>query len=250
MPRRPFPWLVPLAAVLALSGCSLLAKAPMDVLRYDSGRGTPETNLLVFIRGLGGSSRSFAEEGLVADIQTRGLPYDMAAPNAHLAYYSGRTLITRLKADVIDPARAAGYRNIYLVGVSMGGLGALLYTRDHPADIAGIFLIAPFLGYDEIIGEIRAAGGVVAWQSGPYDPDDQWERMVWHWLQTTYAGGPGSGPPLYLGYGDGDDYADGQRLLAAILPDARVYRADGGHTYATFKEVWRRFLEDGFFQAP
>jgi pimeloyl-ACP methyl ester carboxylesterase len=250
MPQRRIPWLAPLAALLALAACALARPTPLEVLRYASGRGQPEANLLVFLRGIGGDHASFAEEGLVADIQSRGLPYDMAAPNAHVGYYADGTLTIRLKTDVIDPARAAGYRRIYLVGVSMGGTGALLYARDYPEGIAGIFLIAPVLGSAEITDEIRAAGGLAAWQPGFYDPAEEGERRLWHWLQTAYAGGSGSGPPLYLGYGEEDHYGDGQRLLDAILPAARVYRTDGGHTVPAFKDLWRRFLEDGFFPAP
>jgi hypothetical protein len=48
------------------------------------------------MRGIGGSHRSFEAEGLVDDVRTMGLPFDMAAPNAHLGYYSGRTLLVRL----------------------------------------------------------------------------------------------------------------------------------------------------------
>jgi pimeloyl-ACP methyl ester carboxylesterase len=250
MPRRPVLFLTALVMLSVANGCAFFAKAPIEVLRYESGRGRPEENLLVFVRGLGGSHRSFAEEGLVADVQARGLPFDMAAPNAHFAYYAARNLLVRLKADVIDPARAAGYRRIYLVGVSMGGLGSLLYAEEHPDDIAGIFLIAPFLGYERIIAEIQAAGGAAGWQPGPYDPDEDWERMIWHWLQASYAGGSASGTPLFLAYGEADDYVEGQRLLADILPRDHVYRVDGGHDYATFRRLWDRFLEAGFFPAP
>jgi len=48
----------------------------------------------------------------------------------------------------------------------MGGLGALMYLRAHPEDIAGVCLISPFLGYPGIISEISAAGGLTAWIPG------------------------------------------------------------------------------------
>ena len=40
-----------------VAGCSWFAKAPMDVLTYDVDAGTPQKNLFVFMRGIGGSHR-------------------------------------------------------------------------------------------------------------------------------------------------------------------------------------------------
>jgi pimeloyl-ACP methyl ester carboxylesterase len=224
------------------AGCSLFAKAPMDVLTYQADETPPNRNLIVFLRGIGGSHRSFESEGLVADIRERGLPYDMVAPNAHLGYYSGRTLIERLREDVILPARAQGYEQIWLVGFSMGGLGSLLYIREQPQDIQGVCLIAPFLGYKKILREIEAAGGVRDWTPGEYDPVDDWERMLWHWVQGEVRSG-GFDPPVYLFFGDQDSYVEGQQLLATVLPPERVGTLEGQHDIATFKNLWRQFLE-------
>jgi hypothetical protein len=228
-----------------LTGCSWFAKAPMDVLYYSVDEGTPQSNLFIFMRGIGGSHTSFEEEGLVDDVRTMDLPFDMAAPNAHFAYYSERTLIVRLKADVIDPARRQGKDNIWLVGFSMGGLGSLLYLREQPQDIEGICLIAPFLGDDDIIEEIQAAGGVRSWSPGVYDPDEDWERMLWHWIKDNVAGD--DPVPIFLGYGTEDDHAPANALLAELLPEERVVRIDGDHDYPTFKALWDRFLDSGIY---
>jgi len=227
--------------VVFLPGCALTARAPMDVLTYECPGGkAADRPLLVFMRGMGGSHYSFEEEGFVADIRARGLLFDMAAPNAHFGYYGDRNLIVRLKEDVIDPARAKGCRKVWLVGVSMGGLGALLYLMERPQDIAGVFLIAPFLGTPAIFEEIKAAGGVRQWDPGSYKAEDDWERMLWHWLKTTIADHPEK--LVYLGYGADDPYQNGQQLLAALLPPDRVYAIDGGHDYRTFKALWKNFL--------
>jgi len=228
-----------------ITGCSWFAKAPMDVLTYDVDAGTPQKNLFVFMRGIGGSHRSFEEEGLVDDVRAMELPFDMAAPNAHLGYYTGRTLLVRLKADVIDPARREGKDNIWLVGFSMGGLGSLLYLREHPEDIEGVCLIAPFLGDEEIIEEIQAAGGVRSWSPGVYDADDDYQRMLWHWIKDNVAGN--DPVPIFLGCGTEDEFAPACALLAALLPEDRVINIPGGHDYATFKALWDRFLESGIY---
>jgi predicted esterase len=232
-------------AALAPGGCSWFAKAPMDVLTYPAAETAPQPNLFVFMRGIGGSHRAFEEEGLVDDVRAMRLPFDMVAPNAHFGYYAGRTLLERLKADVIDPARAQGKNNIWLVGFSMGGLGSLLYLREHPQDVQGLCLVAPFLGDDPIIEEIRAAGGVRSWSPGAYDPDEDYQRMLWHWIKENVRGD--APVPIYLGCGTEDGHAAANALLAELLPEDHVVQIPGGHDYPTFKALWDRFLESRIY---
>jgi len=227
-------------------GCSLFNKAPMDLLTYKQPDGG-HRQLIVFMRGLGGTHRSFEHEGLVSDVRERRLPYDMIAPNAHFGYYWDRSLVQRMKADVIGPAHEAGYEKIWLIGFSMGGLGALMYTIEHPEDVQGICLVAPFLGYKGLYREIEAAGGVRQWEPGAYDPDEDWQRMLWHWLKDNV--GAHSARPVYLGYGRADPYVKGQELLARILPDDHVFTVPGGHDYESFKTLWRMFLDSGALTA-
>jgi pimeloyl-ACP methyl ester carboxylesterase len=213
----------------------------MQVLTYPhSDPGSSHQRLFVFLRGIGGDHQCFEEEGLVEDVWHRGLPYDMAAPNAHVGYYMDRSLIVRLKADVIDPARARGVEKIWLVGVSMGGLGAMLYLYDHPEDIAGVYLIAPFLGPPYLLEEIEASGGLRAWRPGIDDAKEDWQRTLWHWIQQTIADRPDK--MVYLGYGLDDPYRTASQLLAQVLPPERVYVIDGGHDSATFRTLWQKFL--------
>jgi pimeloyl-ACP methyl ester carboxylesterase len=226
-----------------LSGCAIIAPAPMSVLTYEyPKKDLANQQLIVFIRGVGGSHRSFEEEGFVADVWARGLPFDAASPNAHFGYYGDRNLVVRLKEDVIDPARARGCKKIWLVGVSMGGLGAMLYLMERPEDIAGVYLISPFLGSEFFLEEMQTAGGVRQWNPGNYRVEDDWQRMLWHWMKTTVADNPDK--MVYLGYGTDDFYRSGPELLAPLLPADRVYAIDGGHDYQTFKSLWRIFLED------
>ncbi len=77
-------------------------------------------------------------------------------------------MVERLKADIINPAKAKGYEKFWLVGTSMGGLGALIHSRFYPEDAEGVFVISPFLGYDKIIGEIGSQGGLRQWEPGEY----------------------------------------------------------------------------------
>ena len=224
---------------LSQSGCS--TNAPLKSLYYNAGDFAPPKKMIVFLRGRGGSHEDFATEGFVDAVKNRNLPYDMVAPNAHFGYYIGETLVARLKADIIEPAKVQGYEKIWLVGASMGGLGALMYSRYYPEDVEGVYIIAPFLGYDSIINEISAAGGVRRWEPGEYNPDDDWQRMLWDWLKKHTNNK--NKPAIYLGYGTEDSYVKAQRLVKDLLPEDHVFTTSGGHTPKTMKKLWDIFLE-------
>ncbi len=226
--------------ILTISGCS--TNAPLKSLYYDIEESISQRNLIVFLRGRGGSHEDFAEEGFVDAIKDSKQPYDMIAPNAHFGYYFGETLVERLKADIINPAKAKGYENIWLVGASMGGLGALMYSRFYPGAVQGVFVISPFLGYDKIISEIESQGGVRQWEPGEYNPDNDWQRMIWHWLKK-YSENQRQKPAIYLGYGTEDSYVEAQRILGDILPYNHVITTSGGHTPETMKKLWDIFLQ-------
>lgn len=222
-------------------GCTYLAKTPMDVLYYNSESLGHSKGLIVFLRGIGGSHRSFHRDGFVEAVQKKGFKYDMVAPNSHFGYYSERTLLTRLREDVILPSQQQGYDSIWLVGVSMGGLGSLLYLREHPEDIKGVYLIAPFLGDEKIVSDLQEAGGVQPWSPGVYNPEEDWQKMLWDWIGSEVASG--QTPPIYLGSGLDDTYLDGQRLLSDVLPATNTIWVPGGHNHGTFKILWDAFLE-------
>lgn len=222
--------------------CGCFGNAPLKALNYAAVSNATQKNLIVFLRGLGGDHRDFVRESFVDAVKQRHLPFDMTAPNAHFGYYFSQTLTTRLAADIIDPATVAGYEKIWLVGVSMGGLGSLMYAKEHPEDIDGIYLISPFLGYEEIIHEITTAGGIDLWQPGEYDPKDDWQRMFWHWLKLC-AAGERPMPNIYLGLGAQDDFNPAHQLLSTLLPADHIFIIDGGHDIKTMKQLWVIFLD-------
>lgn len=243
---KPFPVLRKLLTVTCFAflagGCVAAPKAPLDTLVYPARTGGREENLLVLLRGIGGSNTIFEEEGIIDEIRSRRLPFDIIAPDTHYGYFKSHTLEERLKVDIIDPARSKGYRRIWLAGFSMGGLGSLFYLRSHPRDVDGVLLISPFLGWDAIIHEIKDAGGVVSWQKVTTDETD-WSRLIWTWIRK-YAATQQDYPPVYLGYGRNDMVADeGPPLLATILPVERVYSVPGYHTVSTFKTLFARQLD-------
>lgn len=224
---------------LFLSGCASTSNAPLQSLTYPRDDNARQPNLLVLIRGLGADNTVFAKEGVIEEIRELGLPFDVIAPDAHFGYYQSETFEQRLKEDVIDPARRQGYKQIWLAGFSMGGLGALVYLRSHPEDIDGILLTSPFLGWPGVHSEIQQAGGISEWIPNEIDQKD-WERMLWSWIsQQDFK----SQVPIWLGYGENDILTRaGPPLLATVLPESRVFTSPGNHTIATFKTLFRQHL--------
>lgn len=235
-----------LLITILLSSCTYMANKPLDTLKYQSATPAEHVNLFVFLRGRGGSHQDFAKKGMVEQVRKRNLPFDMVAPNAYFAYYYKRTLLTRLREDVILPAKQQGYENIWLIGISMGGLGSLLYLTEFPDDIGGVYLISPFLGYDDIIREIDTTGGVLEWQPGEYVAEDDWQRMLWHWIKKDVS--RGFETPIYLGAGEADTYRDAQKIISDVLPKQNVIMIEGKHDYDTFSALWIKFLDSGVFQ--
>jgi pimeloyl-ACP methyl ester carboxylesterase len=219
------------------------ATVPMRVLHHDQ-EGGAHKNLVVFLPGRGDLPEDFARHGLLEFAREQGLDADVLAVDSHLGYFVDRSIVTRLHDDVIAPARARGYERIWLAGISMGALGSILYMQEHPGDVAGAVLIAPYLGEKPLIDEIEKAGGLRAWQATPYAGAD-YQRETWKWLQSHYANPAASAPPLWLGYGQKDRYRESDRLLAAVLPPERVFTAPGGHAWRAWRALWEKLLAAG-----
>jgi pimeloyl-ACP methyl ester carboxylesterase len=227
--------------LLGLSACVPTPEIPMPLLEYGRIEATGNTHLLVFLRGIGGKYTDFEEYGLIDAVRARKLPVDILVPDAHYGYYKSETIALRLKQDVIDPARKRGYRQIWLAGFSMGGLGSLFYIREHPEDIDGVMLISPFMGWKAIRGEILAAGGIRSWQPERSEIDD-WQFLIWSFV-LRYTTNPEDYPPIYLGYGKNDSLAGpNSELLAGALETTRVFALPGDHDYPTFKAIWAEYL--------
>jgi len=201
--------------------------------------------LLVMLPGAMDRAQDLMEQGLCAALRERGLPVDVVAVDAHVDYYFERTVIECLAADIIAPARDLGYKRIWLLGISIGGMGSMAYVREHAADIEGVVLLAPFLGARGLIAEVMRAGGLNQWTPGDIPPGDD-ERALVAWLRTYRSADPAL-PAIFLGYGKGDRFAPASTMLAAQLPASRVVAVEGGHDWQTWRALWQQLLDKGLF---
>jgi len=226
-----------------LFSCVPQAKVPLDTLFYGAKDGERSRALIVFLPGNGDPLSAFEHEGIVRALKSRNIPADCIAVNAHLGYYVSGTFHQRLHEDVIAPARARGYDQIWLVGNSLGGYGSLSYALTFPGEITGIVLLGPFLGEKPLIEEIKRGGGVDQWDPGTPE-QKEWERYLWFQIKAC-AVNKACVAKIFMGYGMGDRFALGQEYLADILLQDHVIVVKGGHSWSTWKTVWASFLDRG-----
>lgn len=239
--KRPLVLMLAAALLLTMAGCALFSptKATLDVLEVGARCSAQPGTLLVMLPGRFDKPQDLVKNGFVRAVQERGMDADIVIPDLHFGYYLQRSAVDRLHQDVIRPAREKGYRHIRLVGISVGGLGALLYAQMQPGMVDEVVLIAPYLGESAIHHEIARAGGLKAWDAGQWTAED-YERSLWSWLRNH---GSAAAPLISLGYGRDDSFATSNRLLAAVLPESRVINTPGGHEWAPWLRIWETVLD-------
>lgn len=235
-------WVRRTLAVLALTmvpACALPrpTAVPLAQETFPARQGERACCLVVLLPGQGDTPQDFVEHGFIAALRRAAVPVDVIAVAAHSGYYFKGTVAERLHTDVLVPARAAGYRRIWLVGVSMGGAGALLTAQLHPEDVSGLVLLAPYTGRPRVVDEI-AAIGIRQWQ--PMPERGTWDYELWRWLHRL--GQPDADlPPIFLAHGQ-DDASPGSLMLAEMLPPEHVLVIPGDHDWDTWSPIWDDLL--------
>jgi hypothetical protein len=234
-------WLKLVVIWILLSACVPLRsiEGPMnlvdDVLQCDVRPAT----LSVLLPGAYDTPQDFKDQGFVEAVRVRKIDADIQLVDAHINYYNNQQIVQRLQDEVVGPAKAKGYKNIWFAGISLGGYGTLLYSMNYPNQIEGFFIMAPFMGPRDIPAEIQKQGGLKNWTSevqGNMDID------MWRWLKGYATQGSGL-PNAYLGYGASDRFEKPNGLLAEVLPRERSFVIPGGHDWATWKQLWASFLD-------
>lgn len=242
MPHRFFR--IVLCLSLALSGGCIRprpATVPLRTIALPTSGGGEARCLVVLLPGRRDSPEDFIRYDFAGIAAEAGLRADFVAVDAHLGYYYRKTIVDRLRDDVIAPRRKR-YDRIWLAGISLGGTGSILYTAESPNDVNGIVLLAPFLGEEPVIDEVAGAGGLRGWKAPDSLHPDDFQRRMWVWLER-YENGSQEQIPLYLGFGTQDSFARANGLLGDALPPERVFTVDGGHDWRTWRALWEKAVE-------
>lgn len=234
--------LLPVAALLFTS-CTLFFSAPRP-MAYNSipvVRGKQARDALVLLPGRGDGAAELVAAGLPALIRQSGWRVDVYPVDATFGYYIRRNLVPVLHKDVMQPLLKKGYRRIWMLGISAGGFGALLYTQKHPGIVHGAIVLAPFLGGNKkLYREIASSGGLKKWQpslTGRAKSDP----IVQFWISLKAQVSAEEGKmPIYLGYGREDGFAFENGLLGAALPRSRVFIVPGAHDWSPWRDLVSR----------
>ncbi len=260
-------FLVVAANVFALLGCVPPAPpttVPMREVRAPraahEGR---ERCLVIVLPGLNNAPEHLLELGFADAIHDANVAADVTIAEAHFGYYAKHSIVDRVDEDLVLPALESGYSKVWLVGISLGGLGALAYGAAHADRLAGIILVSPYIGRGAVLDDVRARGGARAWQRAHADElehdhesgrghfwhadDASFYRAVWSFVAAPRRT-DGTEVPLYLGYGRYDFLERDQRVLARSIPERRLLLAYGGHRFEVFRDLLRVFAKSGFLQ--
>lgn len=200
--------------------------------------------LLVMLPPALSSIDDFYAQGFVDAVRQRQLPVDLLLANITGQHVMDKTTVATLHEEVIQPARAQGYRAVWLAGISLGAFSALHYAARHAEQLAGMYLLSPYPGTGDVIAEIRLAGGAASWCQLEQQPPAQDERAWWQWLALQSLRAEWS-TPVYIGTGMSDRFFAGQKLLSDLLPNERICIRPGTHHWPTWKALWEDWLDHG-----
>ena len=201
----------------------------------------PDADLLLRLDG----PDTYREHGFPSDLVHAGAACDSVAVDLHARYYGEGHVADVLYEDVLAPAVARGYEEIWVVGISMGGLGASMLARAHPDLVDGLILLSPYLGEEATARAVHDAGGLSAWE--PPDPmparetADNFSLFLWAWLRG-HSVDAASMPPTYLGWANGERLAPAAEVLAAALPASHTLAVEGAHNWATWRPLFAELL--------
>lgn len=181
---------------------------------------------MILLPGIGDRANTFEKNGIIENILASNTGYDIISVEAHFKYYQNRTLVERLHEDIVQPALKKGYKEIVFGGVSLGGLGALLYLKYHPENVTKVVLIAPYLGekqeYDYLIDKSKPK-------------PNEFKIGLWPWLSQLPEK---QTRKIFLAYGKQDKFSEPNALLESYLPENNTYTTDGKHLWSTWRGLW------------
>jgi pimeloyl-ACP methyl ester carboxylesterase len=192
---------------------------------------------MLWLPGAYNAAEDFVRAGFGAAVSQRGLPLDLEFIDLELRYLGDSGALQELRTEIVSPLREAGIA-VWLAGISLGGSLALEFAAAHSGELAGLCLLAPYLGNRMLIEEIMQAPGLKAWQPGELAETDV-ERRIWRYIKNRRM----DAVPLYLGFGREDRFSPALQLLAGNLPSESVEVIEGGHDWRTWAMLWENFLD-------
>ena len=233
-----------LACLLTLVGCAAGGDVTKPVPTTFIAAPQPAQRLVVMLPGRGDSLQKLTETGIAEIIQQSWPDADVLLTGLTMPFYQQGRAVQRLHDEVIEPARRKGYGQVWLAGISLGGMGTLLYDSEYPDQIDGLLLLSPYLGEDAIHQQIRQAGGLAAWQAGPARTKgpDTFQHELWRSLQG-WSGRPKRAGSTWVAVGADEPFRHPVELITPLLPADHVIILPGKHNWKLWKPAMRALLE-------
>ena len=127
--------------VLFLSGCFWNTGKPALTSRTYVGT---DRVLVMLLPPISGKGFYYETNGFIEAVRERGFEADLKILDVSPVLYLKGSIVELIKTELVDLAKASGYKRILLVGTSLGGHGALLYITKCPEDVDGVVVLAPF----------------------------------------------------------------------------------------------------------
>ncbi len=182
------------------------------------------------------AAADFVAAGFASAVRTRGLAIDLVFAKPEARHLTDDSLTAQVW-ELITPV--ASTTRVWLGGISLGGYLALCAAQSDPGALAGLCLLAPYLGSHIVTSEVARAG-LAGWEPAPLAADDD-ERRIWRFIQSRPAG-----LAIHLGLGREDRFSERHRVLADALPSEEVDTVPGGHDWLTWHRLWENFLDARF----
>jgi pimeloyl-ACP methyl ester carboxylesterase len=241
---RLFSWSSLLLSAGMLFGCFPRGDPSQPIPTVFVGAPSKAKRLVVVLPGRGDDLDGLRKSGIAQAVQSAWPDADVVLTGLALGYYMEGQPELRLHDEVIAAARRRGYAQIWLVGASLGGMGAIMYDRAYPNDITGMVLLAPYLGEQSVLSTIASAGGVAAWQAPPKPAAvnaDNFQQELWRHVQS-WSRQPSSARNVWLAYGNKDRFREAMPLIAPVLPPGHVLVREGGHDWSVWSPLTRDVL--------
>lgn len=191
--------------------------------------------LVVLLPGRYSLPSEFEREGFVDLVKKAHPNARIVVPDLHIGYYKKQQATKRLHEDIILPARKQGITDVTLVGISMGGLGAVTYALEYPETKADLILLSPFIGDESVIADIKGQGGLDQWKPVGEEPD-RFSRRLWLELRDQWKNGR---PNVRLGCGKSDRLAPASKLMAEeFLSNDDMLWLEGDHDWKTWNALY------------
>jgi pimeloyl-ACP methyl ester carboxylesterase len=241
---RFLPTLLGLLLVLLLGGCSAGGDVRRPIPAAFVAAAQPAHRLVVVLPGRGDDLDSLARRGIAEAIHRQWPDADVILTGLTLPFYRQGRVVQRLHGEILVPARQRRYGQVWLAGISLGGLGALMYDRAYPGAIDGMLLISPYLGDRPLYREIQAAGGLDRWQPGPERAltPETYQRELWRYIRR-WTGQRRPASSVWLAYGDNERFRDRIALLASRLPAGHAFEMPGHHNWTLWDPAVRTLLQ-------